>query len=131
MQRTTFFPMLLTAIIAAGVPMAVLAHGPGGEGRGHGKHAQHGIDRDVLRNASAEERAVLKDLRRIDAMYRREGLSSELPALYQDVLARTQNVTVTTVVNARLQRLLAPRADREETIAALRERVDANLATLK
>lgn len=129
MQRNTLVSILLAAVLAGSVPVTALAGAPHSDG--HGKHAMRGIAKDVFRNATEEERAVLKDLRRIDSLYRRAGLASELPALYADVLARTQNASVTTLVNARLQQLQAPKPDTAETIAALRQRLDENLAILK
>ncbi len=133
MQRNTIASLVFATLIIGSVPALALAGGQHGDGhgRGHDTHAMRGVARDVLRNATPEERAVLKDLRRIDALYRREGLTGELPALYTDVLARTQNVAVTTVANARLQQLQTPKQDSAVTIATLRERLDGNLASLK
>jgi len=94
------------------------------------RHARHGIDRAMLRNATPGEREVLRDLRRIEILYLREGLAKELPAVYQDVRAKTRNATVLAVANARLRRLQAPKPGAAETIAKVRQKLDGDLAQL-
>lgn len=128
MLRKSLLSLAFFGALAGLLPSAGLARDPAPSTPHHGRY---GIDRDMLRNASPEERDVLRDLRRLEMLYLREGLAKQLPAVYQDVLGKTQNATVLAVANARLQRLQAPRPDAAETIARVRQKLDSDLEQLR
>ena len=82
--------------------------------RGHG--SQHQRD------------GVIGDLRSLERLYLQAGRSKELTALYNDVLARSQNPRVRDYVHHRLAHLQAQPANFDQAIATLRKGLDENLA---
>jgi hypothetical protein len=87
----------------------------------HARHAwSHGADR--------ERGGVIGDLRALERLYLQAGRSKELTALYNDVLARSQNPRVRDYVYHQLARLQARPANVDQAIATLRKGLDENLA---
>ncbi|MGN6327535.1 MAG: hypothetical protein ACTHL5_01185 [Rhodanobacter sp.] len=87
--------------------------------RGHGMQ-RHGFDRDRA--------GVIGDLRQLERLYLESGRSKELTALYNDVLAKSQNPRVRNYVYHHLARLQARPANVDQAIATLRKGLDESLA---
>jgi len=72
--------------------------------------------------------AVISDLRGLERLYVLAGRTKELPALYDSVLAKSQDPMVRTYVYHHLARLQAQPANVDEAIGTLRKSLDENLA---
>lgn len=88
--------------------------------RGHGMHRHGGFDRD--------RGGVIGDLRQLERLYLESGRSKELTALYNDVLAKSQNPRVRNYAYHHLARLQARPANVDQAIATLRKGLDESLA---
>jgi hypothetical protein len=71
---------------------------------------------------------VIEDLRSLEHLYITSGRAKELPALYNDVLAKSQNPQVRTYVYHQLARAQSAPSNPDQAIATLRKSLDENLA---
>jgi hypothetical protein len=71
---------------------------------------------------------VIGDLRGLERLYMRAGRSKELTAVYNDVLAKSQDPRVRDYVYQRLARLQAQPSNVDQAIGTLRKALDENLA---
>lgn len=71
---------------------------------------------------------VIGDLRELERLYVESGRAKELPALYDSVLAKSQDPRVRTYVYHQLARAQAAPANVDQAIATLRKSLDENLA---
>lgn len=71
---------------------------------------------------------VIGDLNALERVYRDAGRSKELPALYNDVLSKTQDPRVRTYVYHQLARVQQAPTNADQAIATLRKSLDENLA---
>lgn len=95
-------------------------HGPGkGRFDGRGGHEGHG--------RMHQRSPVIANLRALERLYVIEGRAKELPALYNDVLAKSQNPMVRNYVYAHLARTQMRPANADQAIATLRKSLDENL----
>ena len=99
------------------MPMRMRAHDGAHHARGPWSH-----------DANRERGGVIGDLRALERLYLQAGRSKELTALYNDVLARSQNPRVRDYVYHHLARLQAQPANVDQAIATLRKGLDENLA---
>jgi len=76
----------------------------------------------------APEPAVIADLRELERLYTQAGRVKELPALYNAVLAKSQDQRVRTYVYHQLARAQMAPANTDQAIATLRKSLDENLA---
>lgn len=90
--------------------MARTFHHPWRQGAGHGRSG------------------VISDLRSLERLYMEAGRSKDLTAVYNDVLARSQDPRVRNYVYHRLARLQARPTNVDQAIATLRKSLDENLA---
>ncbi|WNL45315.1 hypothetical protein RKE25_18120 [Dyella sp. BiH032] len=74
------------------------------------------------------ESPVIGDLRELEDLYVQAGRAKELPALYNSVLAKSQDPRVRTYVYHQLARAQAAPANVDQAIATLRKSLDENLA---
>jgi hypothetical protein len=156
MYRTRLLSSLLALAFVASAPFAIAqdapdnapnpaqaAAGPGATGPGHRmdmsrahrgdrehgdrEHGRrgHGMDRLGLRGPHSGAAA---DLHALERLYRDAGRSRELPALYNDVLAKTQDPMLRTYVYHRLARLQMQPANVDQAAATLRKSLEENLA---
>lgn len=91
------------------------AHGD----RGHGMRQDH---------ADRQHGGVIGDLRELERLYMQSGRSKEMTAVYNEVLAKSQDPRVRDYVYHRLARLQAQPANVDQAIATLRKGLDENLA---
>jgi hypothetical protein len=75
-------------------------------------------------------RAAIHNLREIRRLYLITGHANQLPALYQDVLAKTQNPLLRNYVYQELARAELRPSDPDKAIATLRASLDENLTQL-
>jgi hypothetical protein len=94
----------------------------GGPGPGFGRpgFGRMGFD--------APESPVIGDLSALERLYRESGRTKELPALYNDVLAKSQDPRVRTYVYHQLARVQSAPASTDQAIATLRKSLDENLS---
>jgi hypothetical protein len=83
----------------------------------HGMHGMHG-----------EDIGVIADLRELERLYRQAGRSKDLVALYNDVLAKSQDPRVRAYAYHHLARAQAQPANLDAAIATLRKGLDEDLA---
>jgi hypothetical protein len=74
--------------------------------------------------------ATVRNLRELERLYLIDGRSQEIPALYRDVLARTQNAAVREFAFRRIARNELKPGDADKAIATLRQSLDENLQRL-
>ncbi|MFC4528512.1 hypothetical protein ISN76_15915 [Dyella halodurans] len=72
--------------------------------------------------------AVISDLHELERLYMMTGRAKELPALYNDVLAKSQDPVVRTYVYHHLARAQMAPSNPDQAIATLRKSLDENLA---
>ena len=72
--------------------------------------------------------AVISDLHALERLYMMSGRAKELPALYNEVLAKSQDPAVRTYVYHHLARAQMAPGNPEQAIATLRKSLDENLA---
>lgn len=92
-------------------------HGRGEHG-GWGRHGRGGMQRS----------AVIGDIRALERLYVVTGRSKELPALYNDVLAKSQNPMVRDYVYRHLARSQMQPQNADAAIATMRKSLDESLA---
>jgi hypothetical protein len=100
-------------------PPAAAGHAGGWK---HGGH-HHG-------KGHLEARAAIHDLREIKHLYLEAGRANQLPALYQDVLTKTQDPFVRNYTYQQLARAELRPADPDKAIATLRTSLNENLTRL-
>lgn len=71
---------------------------------------------------------VIDDLHALERLYMASGRSKELPALYNEVLSKSQDPRVRTYVYHELARAQSAPANPDQAIATLRKSLDENLA---
>jgi len=71
---------------------------------------------------------VIGDLNALERLYRESGRAKELPALYNEVLSKSQDPRVRTYAYHQLARAQAMPANTDQAIATLRKSLDENLA---
>ncbi|MCQ4167206.1 hypothetical protein [Tahibacter harae] len=74
--------------------------------------------------------ATLRNLRELERLYLLDGRAQEIPALYRDVLARTQNPAVREFAFRRIARNELKPGDADKAIATLRQSLEENLQRL-
>lgn len=74
------------------------------------------------------EMGAFSDLRSIERLYQQAGRGKEMAAVYNDVLAKSQNPMLRTYVYHQLARLQAQPANVDQAIGTLRKSLDENLA---
>jgi hypothetical protein len=133
---TGTFALAQTASTPATTPSAATQPGAKPGMPMHGKFMQHGSragfmhHRGMRGHGSGPAGAVISDLRHIERLYMETGKSRELPALYNDVLGRTQDARVRNYVYARLARAQLRPSDTSAAIGTLRKSLDENLTRL-
>jgi hypothetical protein len=92
----------------------------GGPGFGHPGFGRPGMERP--------ESPVIGDLSALERLYRESGRAKELPALYNDVLSKSQDPAVRTYVYHQLARVQSAPTNTDQAIATLRKSLDENLS---
>lgn len=92
----------------------------GGQG---GRHAMPRLGP----NAADPSMQALRDLVALECLYRREGKSEQIEAMYRDVLAKTQQPLLRSIAYRRLARLAWRKGEREEAEDLLKRSLQENL----
>lgn len=95
-------------------------HGGWGGEHGRGEWAKHGRGK--------QQGGVIGDLHSLERLYVLTGRSKELPALYNEVLAKSQNPRVRDYAYRHLARVQMQPTNVDASIATLRKSLDENLA---
>jgi hypothetical protein len=140
MHRKTLLASALTVLMAGTASFAIAqntaaptpATAPQAAGKMHdarGMHHRdmrgHGMQRHGFDNKRG---GVIGDLRQLERLYTESGRSKELIAVYNDVLAKSQNPRVRNYVYHHLARLQARPVNVDQAIATLRKGLDESLA---
>jgi hypothetical protein len=104
--------------------------GHGDRDHGRGGFAQHGRggDRGDHGDHGGQRGGVIGDLRALERLYVTSGRSKELPALYNDVLAKSQNPMVRDYAYRHLARAQMQPQNVDAAIATMRKSLDESLA---
>ena len=120
--------------------------GPGRDGRDEGPgrgwrydgqgphrhgHGRMGERRMAFRAANNPSASVLRDVAGLERMYRRSGREKEIPGLWRDVLARTNDPVVRHMAGGRLARLEWRAGNKDAAIEQMKKNLDADLKRLK
>jgi hypothetical protein len=95
----------------------------GDRDQGRGEHGGWGHGRGGMRNAG-----VIGDLRALERLYVMNGRAKELPALYNEVLAKSQNPMVRDYAYRHLARAQMQPQNVDAAIATMRKSLDESLA---
>lgn len=110
-------------------PTATLAHERMQGGWHHdGSHRHHLRDHGF--RGHGPTRAVIGTLGRLERLYRMQGRTADVRALYRDVLKKTRDPRVRHFAYGRLARAELKPADTAAAIATLRKSLDESLAQL-
>lgn len=102
-------------------------HGPRGD---HGRGDGHGDDKGRWghHGRGPEDGGVIGDLRSLERIYVMTGRAKDLPALYNEVLAKSQDPRVRDYAYEHLARAQMAPANPDAAIATLKKSLDENLA---
>ena len=95
------------------------------DGRQHGDRHHGGMEQ---RGLEGRRGGVIGDLRALEHLYMRAGRSKELPALYNDVLAKSQDPRVRDYVYHQMARAQMQPTNMDAAIATMRKGLDESLA---
>jgi hypothetical protein len=98
--------------------------------RGMGRGMRHGRGEKFAALKNSPEFAVMRNLRSLERLYLIDGRAQEIPALYRDVLNRTQNPALRQFAYGRIARNELKPGDADKAIATLRQSLDENLQRL-
>jgi hypothetical protein len=136
MHRKTLLASALVALLAGSATFAMAQDTPAPPSTPHTmitKQARilpgdrdHGMAGHRMHHQ--QHSGVIGDLRAMERLYQHAGRGKEMVAVYNDVLAKSQNPRVRDYVYKRLARLQAQPANVDQAIATLRKGLDENLA---
>ena len=136
MQRKTLLASALVALLAGSATFAMAQDAPAPPATPHAvitKQARilpgdrdHGMAGHRMHHQ--QRSGVIGDLRAMERLYQQAGRGKEMTAVYNDVLAKSQDPQVRDYVYQRLARLQAQPANVDQAIATLRKGLDENLA---
>lgn len=133
MHRKTLLTSTLALIIAGSASWAMAQNAPPAPAA-HATEASHmqghGGHHDMRQRAMHQHHrgGVITDLRALERLYVQAGRSKEMIALYNDVLAKSQDPRVRDYAYQHLARLQAQPANVDQAIATLRKGLDESLA---
>ncbi|PWK84752.1 hypothetical protein [Fulvimonas soli] len=113
---------------AAAAPGAKPMPHRGGHGDGAGNGFRHGFGMMRGHGFGGPGSGTIADLRALERLYLVSGRTKELPALYNEVLSRSQDPKVREYAYHHLARAQAQPANVDAAIATLRKSLDENLA---
>ncbi len=135
MQRKTLLASALVALLAGSATFAMAQNAPASPANPHmvvTKQARilpgdrdHGMAGHRMHH---QRSGVIGDLRALERLYQQAGRSKDMAAVYNDVLAKSQDPRVRDYVYQRLARLQAQPTNVDQAIATLRKGLDENLA---
>jgi hypothetical protein len=111
--------------MAKPLPSGRLGQGMRGERREHGDDEDGGFGE---RGFDGSDSPVIADLRALERLYLLQGRGKDLPALYNSVLAKSQDPRVRNYVYHHLARAQLAPANIDQAIATLRKSLDEDLA---
>jgi hypothetical protein len=136
MHRKTLLASALVALLAGSATFAMAQDTPAPPSTPHTVITKQARilpgDRDHgmagYRMHHQQRSGVIGNLRAMERLHQQAGRSKEMVAVYNDVLAKSQNPRVRDYVHKRLARLQAQPANVDQAIATLRKGLDENLA---
>jgi len=102
--------------------------GHGGQWGQDGRGGEHGRGEWAKHGRGKEQGGVIGDLHSLERLYVLTGRSKELPALYNEVLAKSQNPRVRDYAYRHLARAQMQPTNVDAAISTLRKSLDENLA---
>lgn len=137
MQRKTLLASTLALLIAGTAALAIAqdaapnAPAPAPKAGPMGNGPQPGRGGDGFRGGpgfGGPSSPVIDDLRALEHLYMVSGRTKELPALYNEVLSKSQDPRVRTYAYHQLARTQSAPASPDQAIATLRKSLEENLA---
>jgi len=142
MHRKTLLASALAVLMAGSTAFVMAQDAPPPAPPAAAAHAPHGKDMHAAarrddgdrghdmrqRGFDGQRGGVIGDLRGLERLYMQAGRSKELAALYNDVLAKSQDPRVRDYVYQHLARLQARPTNLDQAIATLRKGLDESLA---
>ena len=142
MQRKTLLVSTLAVLMAGSTAFAIAQDAPASPPpagnhampgmQAHAMNVQHGDrhgDGGMRHQGSGGERGgVIGDLRVLEHLYVRAGRSKELPALYNDVLTKSQDPRVRDYVYRQMARAQMQPVNIDAAITTMRKGLDESLA---
>ncbi|KRE88544.1 hypothetical protein ASG87_08135 [Frateuria sp. Soil773] len=139
MQRKTLLASALALLVAGSASFAIAqdakAPPPAAPATAAGLHAKamrahHGAERwhDMRGRRMHGGSGAIADLRELERLYLISGRSKDLPALYNDVLGKSQDPGLRNYAYRHLARAQARPTNVDQAIATLRKSLDENLA---
>jgi hypothetical protein len=113
-----------TGTSATSTAQATADSTPGGGGHRKGRGERLG----ALKNSPVFQ--TLRNLRELERLYLIDGRAQDIPALYREVLAKTQNPAVRQFAYNRIARNELKPGDVDQAIATLRQGLDESLQRL-
>lgn len=132
MHRHTLLVSTLALMLAGSASLVMAQSAPSPPPPApHAMQAHHGSRHapDMRRHDSHGQRGgVIGDLRALDRLYTMSGRSKDMTAVYNDVLAKSQDPRVRDYTYHQLAKLQARPANVDQAIATLRKGLDESLA---
>ncbi|MEO8741651.1 MAG: hypothetical protein ABI365_00500 [Lysobacteraceae bacterium] len=141
MQRKTLLVSTLAVLMAGSTAFAIAQDAPAPPPAGD--HAMPGMQAHAMddqrsdrhrdggmrhHDSDGERGGVIGDVRVLEQIYMRAGRSKELPALYNDVLSKSQDPRVRDYVYRQMARAQLQPANFDTAIATMRKALDESLA---
>ena len=104
-----------------------------GKSMRHRGHRGHGGHRGMqeMRNATPEERAVVRSIMKLERMYMSQGRVNDIKPLLDNVKRKTSNATVIAFVDRKLERIANRPTNPDQRIATLTQKLNDDIATLQ
>lgn len=98
-----------------------------------GKSMRHRGHRDMqqMRNATPEERAVVRSIMRLERVYMSQGRVNDIKPMLDNVKRKTNNPNVVAFVDRQLERLANRPTNPDQQIATLTQKLSDNIAKLQ
>ncbi|MEO6075990.1 MAG: hypothetical protein ABIP56_04215 [Dokdonella sp.] len=99
----------------------------------HDGHRGHGGHRGMqgMRNATPEERAVVRSIMRLERIYLTQGRVNDIKPLLDNVKRKTSNATVIAFVDRQLERIANRPTNPDQRIATLTQKLSDDIAKLQ
>ena len=99
----------------------------------HDGHRGHGGHRGMqeMRNATPEERAVVRSIMRLERIYLTQGRVNDIKPLLDNVKRKTSNATVVAFVDRQLERIANRPTNPDQRIATLTQKLNDDIAALQ
>ena len=85
----------------------------------------------VMKNATPEERAVIRSIMQLERVYMSQGRVNDIKPLLDNVKSKTSNATIATFVDRQLERIANRPTNTDQQIATLTQKLNDDIAKLQ